>query len=215
MLFYTPKQTSISSFSKYYVYAHACGSEVYVGFAADPVKRWSEHYNGAYDKNSREYNSLFRAAIRKTSTSDIKHYLIASTKTEEEARDIEASAIEFYSTLNVRPEFVSKSFDFKPLSSFTQIKTLETKKNDHTEWFSGRSDKDRHWVTGKIIIERSSKRVISLANDKFPAGLKIECSRSERSKFNSGDLVKVKVALSEKHGKQYLVAAKTATLQPA
>ncbi len=210
MLFYRSPRNMISSTTPYFIYAHKCGNDVYVGFSVDPVKRWNEHYRSAMDPNCREKDSPFHSAIRRTGQSNIKHFIVSTAKTEREARDIEAAAIKYYSTLNVRPEFTTKSYSFEPLDKMTSFTALDLKPVSNA--WGTRDDSDREWVTGKIVMERGSKRVVSIAGGKFPAGLKVECSRVSRQQFNVGDLVKIKVALTERDGSKHLVAAKTAEL---
>ena len=50
--------------AKFYIYAHECSHGIYVGLAQDPVKRWQEHLLEAHNRESREYNSKFRKALR-------------------------------------------------------------------------------------------------------------------------------------------------------
>ncbi|MBD9354812.1 GIY-YIG nuclease family protein [Methylomonas albis] len=81
--------------SKYLIYAHQCSEGVFVGMAADPVKRWQEHLSDANTEFSHNYNDSFRRAIRKCGNNFI-HYIIGVANTENLAKDKEAIAIEYY-----------------------------------------------------------------------------------------------------------------------
>jgi predicted GIY-YIG superfamily endonuclease len=199
--------------AKYCIYAHSCPEGIYVGLSEDPVKRWQEHCSDAFNESCQNYTDNFRVAIRKYQ-SNFKHYILQTANVEKSAKNKEAEAIRFYSAaLNVKPETNSENsgFGYKPIVGQISRSVVLKKKGTEGAWYS-RSDQDRKPVVAKVYTERSRKRLRSVSGSEFPSGLNVECSRKERERFNNGDLVKVNVALSEKNGKKYLVAAKTATL---
>ncbi len=199
--------------SKYLIYAHKCSEGVYVGVATDPVKRWQEHISDANNEFSHNYNDSFRKAIRKCGNNFI-HYIIAVANTENIAKDKEAMAIKYYAAnLNDKTEVpkTHRDFDFSPLEKQIGINIdLEKKKSEGTT--VSREDSQRQTVIGEIYIGEGRKRVRTIAGQPFPVGMNIECSRSERERFEVGNKVRVNVALSEKSGTKYLVAAKTSKL---
>lgn len=196
------------------IYAHVCTGGIYVGMSNDPVKRWQEHWSDAFNESSHNYDDEFRIAIRKY-RSNIKHYVLGTAKFEKAARNKEAAAIKFYkANLNMKLETDSggNSSSFRKLENqIGQIIFLETKGRKGTHY--SRSDKERTTVIGEIYTEFGRKRIRAIEGQKFDSGMNIECSRSERERFNNGDKVKVNVAISEKlNGRKYLVAAKTSKL---
>ena len=203
--------------NKYAIYAHSCREGVYVGMTDDPVKRWQEHLSDSSNKNSPYYNDPFRAAIRKCRPSQFTHYIVAVANFEKSASDKEASAINFYGVnLNVKPESITdeRDYGFRPLDNQIGKNMMVEKKSREGAFFS-RKDSARKTITAEICWERGRKRLKCCKGQPFRAGLMVECSRVEREGFNIGDKVRVNVALSEKGGKEYLVAAKTAKLVPA
>ena len=117
--------------SNYVVYAHSCPSGLYVGFTKDPVHRWHEHYDDAFNKHSPYYNAKLKAAIRKYS-STFEHYIIAVSKFENQAKNKEAAAIIFYSSnLNMKKEVGSGERDYRFVAIDKQhgIKELLSKKS--------------------------------------------------------------------------------------
>ena len=203
--------------SKFVVYAHECTKGLYIGYTSDPVKRWQEHFAEAMNENGSYYDDAFREAIR-FSQHGMKHYILAVANFEKSAKSKEAAAIAFYRpSLNMRiePNRGDLDHDFRPIQGQLGLNVILDKKPSEKTSI-GRQDRDRKTVTAEIIMEQGRKRLVSLAGPEFPAGLRVECARSEREKFNVGDRVKVNVALSEKpNGRSYLVAAKTSKLTPA
>lgn len=184
-----------------------------MGVAADPVKRWQEHLSDANNEFGHNYNDSFKKAIRKCGNNFI-HYIIGVANSENLAKDKEAVAIEYYgANLNVKTEIpkVQREFDFSPFEKQIGINVdLEKKKSEGSTVTRG--DSQRQTVIGEVYIGEGRKRVRTIAGQPFPAGMNIECSRSERDRFEVGDKVRVNVALSEKSGTKYLVAAKTSKL---
>ena len=84
------------------------------------------------------------------------------------------------------------------------------KKGTTGSWIS-QSDADRTLIVAEIVEEGGRKRVRCTHNQPFKAGLRVECDKEDRKRFNVGDKVHIKVALS-KNG-DYLVAAKTSLLR--
>jgi len=203
--------------AKFVIYAHSCPGGVYVGMSSDPVKRWSEHTADASNANSPYFNDSLKKAIR-AYKQNFQHYVIGLANLEKSARQKEASAIRFYGKnlndrLEIEPE--SRDYGFRPIDSqIGNIEFLQAKSSSTSN--SARQDSDRVLVVGEIYEEFGRKRVRTIAGQAFPAGLNIECSREERARFKPGDLVKIKVAMSEKaDGTKYLTAAKTSPLLPA
>lgn len=203
--------------SKFVIYAHECTKGLYIGYTSDPVKRWHEHFAEAMNELGSYYDDAFREAIR-FSQHGMKHYILAAANFEKAAKAKEAAAIVFYQpTLNMRkePNHETKDYGFRPIQGQLGRNVILDKKPS-SKASVGRQDKDRKTVTAEIILEHGRKRLLSLPGSDFPEGLRVECARSEREKFNVGDRVKVNVALSEKpNGRKYLVASKTSKLTPA
>ena len=202
--------------NEHIIYAHLCSKGIYVGLTTDPVKRWQEHVSDAFNEGSHNYDDKFREAIRHCGQNKFKHYIVAVANFEKSAKNKEASAIKFYGKhLNTKNETENgdRDYGFRPLKN--QIgTTLILKKKSREGTFYSRSDSSRKTITAEIYFESGRKRLRSISGQPFSAGLNIECSRSERAKFATGDLVRVNVALSEKNGKEYLVAGKTSPLTP-
>ncbi|GAA4650940.1 hypothetical protein GCM10023116_32230 [Kistimonas scapharcae] len=192
--------------ASFVIYAHQCDGGVYVGFCNDVVTRWNTHFSDAFNVKSREYQSPFRCAIRKYD--HFRHFIIAVANTEEEARQIEAEAIREYGTLNVRNEercLTGRTCEFGPLSRVNDQMDIRSKRNINNE---SRSDDDRQLALAKIVFHHGRKRLLSIKNEFFPAGLRVECPRPARDPFDEGDIVSFLAALSERKGKQYLVTSK-------
>jgi hypothetical protein len=199
--------------SNYVVYALECPEGVYVGMSSDPVKRWQEHCADAFNKDSLHYNDELKAAIRKCGNT-FAHYIVAVASTEAAARSKEAAAIEYYGNrLNMIVETIrsGRDYGFSPIGK--QIgRTVFLEKKGTTGAWHPRNDSQRKTVIAEIYMSGGKKRLRTINGQPFRAGLNIECSESERAKFNVGDKVRVNVAMSEKRGTEYLVAAKTASL---
>ncbi len=201
--------------ASFVVYGHQCLKGLYIGWSNDPVKRWQEHCEAARTPTSPYYDDLFRSAIRGF-PQGFKHYILAVASTDLAAKRKEAAAIEFYKpALNERPEYSTTDSDygFRPIDqqigrvAFLQTKRLRRDVNLHT-------DKDRIPLIAEIFFDNGRKRVRVISGQPFPAGMKIECPRSQREQFEIGQLVRVRVALANKNGTNYLVAGKSAILQP-
>lgn len=206
-------ESDISS-NKYVIYAHSCSSGMYVGLSEDPVKRWQEHWSDAFNPHCENYTDKFRVAIRENQN-NFHHYILQVDNTERSAKNKEAQAISYYSAnLNIRDEvnFEHSNFGYKPLNSQFSTAVFLEKKSSTGSWYS-RGDESRSSVIAEVIFERGRKRLRSIGCKNFNAGLMVECSREERGRFEEGDLVIVEVALSTKHGKEYLVAAKYGRLK--
>lgn len=199
--------------SHYVIYGHQCSEGLYIGMTDDPVKRWNEHYKDAFNTESPYYNDTFKVAIRKHG-STFSQLIIAIANTEREAKIKEAAAIEYYkSQLNTKTERVDSERDFGFSSIESQLGyTIFLEKKKGSGAYSSRNDSQRKTVIGEIYEQEGRKRLRTISNQVFPEGMKIECSREERNRFNVGDKVRINVALSEKRGTKYLVAAKTAKL---
>lgn len=186
----------------FFVYAHVSTAGIYIGMTKLLAKRWSGHYNSAFDSNDRDYGVPFKKAIR--SGVQFEHYILAATATEREARDIEAFAIVKYSTLNVRPETVTKRFNMvDKIVSQGKISVVQELTDSKTY-----SSSDRTFAKARIVYEGGRLRVKTVGGDGFRSGLFIECSRAERNKFQVGDLVKVRAVLTTKPTGEYLSAMK-------
>ena len=201
--------------AKFVVYAHSCSYGIYVGMSSDPVKRWKEHVHDAKNLSSHNSDDNFREAIRKCGER-FEHYILAVSSNENIARSKEAAAIKYYSkNLNMKNERISevKDFGFRGLSS--QIpKVVFLKQKSQPKEQTGRSDRERRTIIAEVYMDSGRKRLRCTDGQPFRKGLRVECSREERERFNPGDKVRVRVALSEKRGQQYLVAAKTSKLLP-
>ncbi|WP_374972340.1 GIY-YIG nuclease family protein [Spongiibacter marinus] len=196
----------------YFIYAHKCTAGTYVGMSQDPVKRWQEHVSDAFNSHSHNADDKFREAIRGFRDT-FKHYILAIATFEKAARNKEAAAIEFYSeNLNMKAEAVShRDYGFKSIDSQISLPIVLEKKGKSGTSFS-RQDSERIAVVAEVFEEFGRKRLKCIGGQPFEKGLLIECSREERAKLQVGDRVKVKVQISEKRGKKYLVAARSATL---
>lgn len=200
--------------NQYVIYAHLCKEGIYVGMTQDPVKRWQEHVSDSLNQDSHNFDDKFREAIRRCGQNKFKHYILAVANFEKSAKNKEASAIKFYGknlNMKIETESNSRDYGFRPLVSQIGVNIILKKKSREGAFYS-RGDNSRKTITAEIYIEGGRKRLRSISGQVFPAGLNIECSRDERAKFNVGDKVRVNVALSEKKGKQYLVAGKTSML---
>ncbi len=196
----------------YLIYAHKCAAGTYVGMSQDPVKRWQEHVSDAFNLHSHNSDDKFRGAIRGFRYS-FKHYILAIATFEKSARSKEAAAIEFYSeNLNMKAEAVAeRDYGFKPIGSQISLPIILEKKGKSGASYS-RQDSERIAIVAEVFEEFGRKRLKCVGGQPFEKGLLVECSREERAKLQVGDRVKVKVQLSEKRGKKYLVAARSATL---
>lgn len=194
--------------STHFVYAHVSGKDVYIGITKTLAKRWSEHKSTAVDPLDRDYTAPFKKAIR--SGMAFEHFIIGAFTSEREARELEACAIQKFSTLNSRPEPVTKQI--KMVDKIVSQGVVECiYKNANTKVYTA---SDRSFVHAKVIKEKGRLRLVSIGNGDFPRGLMVECSRSEREKFREGALVKVKALLANKKGKDYFSADKSAVIYP-
>ena len=199
--------------NKFKIYAHVCKKGMYVGRSHDPVKRWQEHWSDAFNKYCENYTDRFRVAIREYQNS-FKHYILAVANFENAAKRKEAEAIRFYkASLNVRPEpsLDKGGFGYKALGVQISKQVVLDKNKLSGAWYS-RTDEHRKLAIARVYTERSRKRLISVKNENFDSGMKVECPRDEREKFKDGDLVEVYAAISEQGGTKYLVSAKSAVL---
>jgi len=202
--------------AEFVIYAHECSSGLYVGMARDPVLRWQQHVQDAMNEHSQHNDDLFREAIKRNKL-NFKHYILAGAKFEKAAKRKEAEAIRYYpSSLNMRPENCGSDTYacYKPLDK--QITTsIILEKRSRSGTSISREDTDRVSIVAEVYMNSGRKRLRCTKGQSFKEGLRVECSRSEREKFNPGDKVIVKVALSTQKGKDYLVAAKTSPLRLA
>lgn len=197
--------------SPFVVYLHKSVGGDYVGMSACMVKRWAEHCEAASSTDHRDHDQAFKRALNNFL---FGHYIVGAAKTEKQARDMEAAAIEFYKPQwNSRPEFrsCSNDYQFAPICPTRGTKITLERKAKRKE-VNARVDNDRTEVVGEVFTDQGRKRVRVIADQPFEKGLLIECSRSEREKFAPGTHVKVKVSLAHKRGKDYLVAPRTAVL---
>ena len=199
--------------SNFVVYGHECNDGLYIGFTNDPVKRWQEHYSNAFNKGYRDYDDLFRQAIRAW-RHNFKHYILAVAKSEDMAKIKEASAIQFYApALNMKIEKCSsdRDFGFRRINGQIFVPSILSKKAK-TKQGNARSDKDRVTVVGIVYRDLGRKRLKTIDGQPFPEGLKISCSKTELDKFEYGTKVKVKVSKMSREGTAFLKAATTALL---
>jgi len=196
--------------SKYVIYAHKCNDGVYVGLTNDPVKRWQEHLSDAFNEGSRNYDDNFREAIRRCGRR-FDHYIVAVAAFENAAKKIEAAAIQFYSDrLNMKNEAVdiSNSYQFNPIGKqIGKMITLEKKSSGRQTY--AREDSERQSVVAEIYEEYGRKRLRVIDGQPFRKGMNIRCDTKEREKFNIGDKVRIKVAVSKRGETEFLEAAKT------
>lgn len=201
--------------SEYVIYAHAIDDEMYIGFSNDPVKRWVEHFQDAMSECSPNFDTLLKSAIRGTRFSNIRHLVLAVADTERLARRKEAEAIRFYKPrLNSGATLSTDhgEFGLKRLSGQSPTLVKVFKRQNPGTWRS-RTDMDRVPALAEIIWERNRKRLMTVENEFFDAGYRVECSRAEREKFEVGAIVEVEVAESVKRsGGVYLVARKSDAL---
>lgn len=197
------------------IYAHVLGSKMYIGYSNDPVQRWQDHVGDAFNSNCPNYDSRFKRAIRAHAGS-VRHLILAVANDEGLAMRKEAEAIRFYKpSLNTGATVSSdiKKFGYKCLKSqCPRIVILEKKPRSSAS--RARDDDERLPAIAEIYIGRNRKRLRSIENEYFEAGLHIECARSDREMFEVGDLVSVDVAVSYKpSGTKYLVAKKESLLK--
>jgi predicted GIY-YIG superfamily endonuclease len=199
--------------SEYVIYAHHCSEGTYIGRTDDPVRRLQEHYADAFNINIHHYNEEFKVAIRKCGTV-MEHYIVALATSEEIAKKKEAAAILFYSDrLNVIVDSKGDDRDYGFRTIDSQIPLPEfLEKKGRAGTTHSRGDDKRKTVTAEIYMEGSQKRLRTIEGQVFRAGLNIQCDTSETAKFSPGDKVRINVALSDRKGTEYLVAAKAATL---
>jgi hypothetical protein len=200
--------------SKFVIYAHLCSKGIYIGMTEDPVKRWQQHISDSFNTGSQYYDDKFREAIRECGVGQFKHYILAIANYEEAAKKKEAVAISYYkANLNMKREPYNECRDYGYRILEGQIgKAVILEKKSREGTFVSRDDSFRETIIAEIYMEFGRKRLRCIKGQPFPAGLKIECSKEERERFNDGDKVRVNVARSEKQGKTYLVAAKTSRL---
>ena len=200
--------------SKYIIYAHACPKGVYVGIATDPVERWQQHLNNAFNESSQYCNEKFKDAILAFGN-NFNHYIVAVSDFEKSAKNKEAAAIAFYSKqLNMRREINSggRNYNFQPIGSHITQKIMLGKRDRRVS--VSRSGCERKTVIAVICFESGRKRLRTISGQVFPQGLYIQCPKDERERFDVGDKVRVNVAMSEnsKKGRNYLIAASTTRL---
>lgn len=181
----------------------------YVGQTKDMVTRWRQHNISAHnDFVDRGCNEKLKTALR---LGGFTVYIVATAKTKIEVNAKEAKAIRYYNAdLNERAEALNTLIGIQ-FSSLDQVSdtAILWGRRDH-----GNNDKyndsDRTTYICKIVTEKGRKRVKCCQG--VHSGLYVECSRSERNKFNDNDVVKVKATLTIKNNKKYLVAAKTSPI---
>ena len=200
----------------YVVYMHKCINGIYIGQSEDMVRRWKQHNEAAFNVEHRDYNQKFKGYIRNFG---FQHYVIATAKTETKALKIEADAIKFYkANLNSKSEASTGEHTLMFNHLELQLSATQTviKQKGTLQTAEPKQDCDRKMVKAKIVEEKGRKRVVSVSGP-FDKGLYIECAKSEREKFQAGDLVKIKVTLSSKKrgDKYYLVAERTSPLVKA
>lgn len=201
--------------SEYVIYGHSIDGKMYIGFSNDPVKRWIEHFQDAMNGCSPNFDTLLKSAIRRTSFANIRHLVLAVADNERLARRKEAEAIRFYkSRLNSGATLSTDhgSFGLKRFSGQSPSFVKVFKRQNPGSWRS-RTDLDRVPALAEIIWERNRKRLMTVENEFFDEGYRIECSRAEREQFEVGTIVEVEVAESvKKSGGVYLVAKKNDAL---
>lgn len=195
----------------YKVYAHVAGSDMYIGYSSDPVKRWEEHLRDAYDRTSPSYGEVFKRAIRKYKRR-FDHLILAVAKTEAEARQKEGGAVQFYRpslNLGATSLLCGKASDFGDLKEQSPRIVVLQKNPIYGTW-RARTDGQRLPAIAKVVYEDRRNRLRTIKNEHFEAGLMIECSRAERKALREGDIVCIDAALSYRGGAKYLAAKKTA-----
>ncbi|MCR9186627.1 MAG: hypothetical protein NXH81_14610 [Halieaceae bacterium] len=200
--------------AKHIVYAHRCPAGVYVGMSEDPVRRWKQHVHHSVDANSGSYNDNFKRAIRAYGHSGFTHYVLATASFPKSAKSKEAAAIKFYGhKLNSRAEVIDcqEDYGFRPIDTqIPKIVFLEAKAREDNSDRGGSYNKRN--IRARVVYEGGRKRFVSLPNEYFPEGLRVQCNR-DRDEFDVGDVVEVSVSLSTKPtGGLYLVAATTAKI---
>ncbi len=123
---------------------------------------------------------------------------------------MEAVAIHYYSDrLNMKNELVdtnsSNSYRFSPIGK--QIITLEKESTGRQSY--ARKDSERQSVVAEIYQEHGRKRLRVIEGQPFTKGMNIRCDTKAREKFNLGDKVRIKVAVSKRGDTEFLEAAKT------
>lgn len=198
--------------SEFVIYAHKCSKGIYVGMAEDPVRRWQEHVLEASNKHSHHYDEQLKIAIRQCGTA-FKHYIVDVAKFEKAARRKEAAAIEYYSAnLNTKVEKITGDhlYKFRPIDDQIGVPVFLDKKGKTGSSYS-QSDADRTLIIAEIYMDGGRKRVRCTRNQPFEAGLRVSCDKEDRERFNVGDKVHIKVALSK--AGDFLVPAKTSLLR--
>lgn len=200
--------------AKYVVYGHECPAGLYIGFTADPARRWQEHVRSASEKTDRNYNNNFKSAIRRY-LEGFKHFILAVASTEKAAQLREAAAIQFYKPkLNTREPSASReySYPFSALSSSIVSSCVMKPKTKKTE-LNVKSDSDRVTVEVIVFTEGDKKRLKTLKAAPFERVMNISCHKASLDEFPDGTVVKLKVAPAggPKRG-TYLKAAHTASI---
>lgn len=196
---------------RFIVYAHQIGQAMYIGYSFDPVQRWNQHVSDAYDSYSPNHGSIFKAAIRSHGTKSFRHLILEVARSEEMARRKEAEAVRFYRPSLNEGATIGVGIKKRRLRTLYEQEaySFRLEKTKIIGSWKARSDADRSIAIAEVRIERRRKRLVSLRNQNFEAGLRIECSRAEREAFNEGDVVCLLVAESTRHERRYLVARKS------
>lgn len=195
--------------ASFVVYLLKSPKGAYVGETKDLVTRWNHHNNSAsVSYRDRGCNLKLKDALKQ---GGFVVYIVATAKTKEEARVKEALAIEYYKPdLNDRVELIKENLDFSfnRVELISDVVTLRAKRDHGNN--DKYSDSDRSTVICRIVLEGGRKRVLCCEGPN--SGLYVECSRSDRDRFNVNDVVKIKAVQANRSGRTHLVAAKTSTL---
>ncbi|APD93962.1 hypothetical protein BM523_08160 [Alteromonas mediterranea] len=200
--------------AKYVVYGHECAVGLYIGYTADPARRWQEHVKSAFEETDRNHNNSFKKAIR-AHPQGFKHFILAVASTDNIAQTKEAAAIRFYKPgLNTRElsALGEHHYTFRALNN-TIVSSLVIRPRSRKRELNTKSDSDRVTVEAIVFTQGERKRLKTLRAEPFNKIMNISCHKQSLDDFGDGTIVKLKVALAggEERG-TYLKAARTASI---
>jgi len=81
-----------------YIIHNIINNKIYVGYSANPIKRWKREQGAANQFKNLEYNSLLSKAIRKYGWNNFNKFILESYENQKEALEAEKFWIDFFRT---------------------------------------------------------------------------------------------------------------------